>query len=115
MNILNIPGFTAEAALYRMGLSYWNSGDISPAGDFLTPQACDPVCLDNCGDPSDCNDLPPALRARCRAAVARCDRGCCPPSCGPCTPGPCNPDCSRQPSTRTCRNTNTGSTFTEPC
>ena len=112
---MNMPGFTAEIGLGRAGWGYQETENFRHTDNAITPQACDPVCLDDCGDPSDCFDLPPAQRAQCSAAIARCRRGCCPPSCGPCKPGPCNPDCSRQPSQRACRNTVTGGTFTEPC
>ncbi len=113
---MNMPGFTAETSLWETHWGYQSADNFVHTSNAVTLQACDPICTDLCGDPSDCSDLPtPAQRAACVARVRRCLRGCCPPTCGPCTPGPCNPDCSRQPSSRVCRNTVTGGTFTEPC
>src|SRR6185312_2579286 len=116
---MNIPGFTAEASLYRLGLSYQSAGDFSHMDGILIPQACDPVCLDNCGDPSDCDpDLPPRQRAACLAELRACVRRCCPtpppPVCDPCPPPTCNSDCSQNPRTRTCHRSD-GTTFTQSC
>lgn len=145
---MNIPGFNAEASMYRTSNTYQAAHGTLTGSPAVIPQQCRLVCNWVCTPPlrcfgtqKCCGSVNPTGRATDnagqktgparkrhkrrdlggffgplrRAAIARCVRGRCPPSCGPCTPGPCNPDYSRQPSTRTCRNTNTGSAFTEPC
>lgn len=97
---MNMPGFNAEASLRRTMLGYEMIWSFDQLGNMVWPQLwCDPTCLDNCLDPSDCDELPtPQARAACRQAAARCRIHCCcptPPTCGPCTPtGRCNPDCT---------------------
>jgi len=125
INIMNIPGFTAEASIYKMGWLYFAASDFGLTESGIFPQGCDPVCLDNCGDLSDCDDpdLTPKTRAACRAHIIACRRRCCPtpppPRCDPCVPGPCSFDstsctASRGPGTQLCHNAN-GTTFTRPC
>ncbi len=58
---MNIPGFSAEASLYKSGRTYrlegglaQSAGVIHPAGG-LSPSGL-LQCLQSCGDDSDCFD-----------------------------------------------------------
>ena len=90
---MNLPGFSAEASLQRIGLAYNMAWVFDEMGNVVRPQVCDQTCLDdcesNCLDPGDCSDLPPQSRGQCLAQVAACRRACikrcCPPPPPTCT------------------------------
>jgi len=69
---MNVPGFTAEAALAPAWRSYQMAGFFDADGGLVRPQLCNLQCLDDCI--SDCFDLPPKFRANC---VRFCRRECC--------------------------------------
>ena len=126
---MNLPGFSAEASLQRIGLAYNMTWSFDQLGNAVWPQVCDQTCLDNCEsncpDPGDCSDLPPKLQAQCRAAALACIRACirkccpiCTVTCGQCTGGSCNsyPGCGPVPlsGTQTCTDCH-GVQSTRPC
>ena len=77
-----MPGFTAEASLYRRSTQYAAIGTVGHAGGGVVPAICNPDCLDNClEDCSDCYDLPAQYRAACIRYCIRhnilCIHHCC--------------------------------------
>ena len=76
MNDMNMPGFTAEASLYRPSAGYLVVSGVDQAGNVVTPQVpfpgCDLGCLTDCF--FDCQDFPPRFRAAC---ARRCRLECC--------------------------------------
>jgi hypothetical protein len=82
---MNMPGFTADAALSRRDAAYRLTAQFARPGGTVLPAAlptfhCNVSCLDNCEDncldPSDCWDLPPQARAACIRAAAQCRSRC---------------------------------------
>ena len=81
-----VPGFTAEASIYKTGGRHRMLGSMRQKDGAVYPAVtCDWTCLDdclsNCPDPSDCYDVPPRYRAAClrwvRTCNLRCHRLCC--------------------------------------
>ena len=78
---MNMPGFSAEASLYKVSAHYYSAGAFNQTVDTIRPQACDRnrlrKCLDECGNPG--------RDGRDRSFVALCRRHChvafdqCPP------------------------------------
>jgi len=77
---MNMPGFTAEASLYKMSPLYFAFRSFGQADSAVQPQSCDPTCLDNCvadcPDDFDCFDAPARQRAACFREVRACRAGC---------------------------------------
>jgi hypothetical protein len=78
---MSTPGFAAEASLYTGGGHYIALQGFGPTDGTVFPQRiCNEQCLDDCSDlcldPSDCYDLPVALRAQCIRLAVRCHLGC---------------------------------------
>ena len=76
---MNIPGFTAEAALYK-GISLYQNTDYfsDPRLAFL-PQVCDEDCFDLCESQQAtiCKNKPPQEKGRCfRRIQTICERRC---------------------------------------
>src|SRR5215218_2997676 len=90
---MNMPGFTADATLYKSSGSYRETmafgryaGEmIQPANGWLDPR-CYQACLDRCG----CPDFPKAERNECLAECSPHCRDLCtkpPPPPPPCPLG----------------------------
>jgi hypothetical protein len=76
MNTMNMPGFTAEASIYRKGQFYFAIAGFSQTEGAVWPQTSYSDCS-YCGDPSDCFDLPHGSDIRrCEAAIRRCWHSC---------------------------------------
>jgi hypothetical protein len=73
---MNLPGFTAEASLYKTNESYRTGKSFVQFDSAILPQACDPVCLSDCYD-FDCIDLGISPGPRCTAIRNACIRNCC--------------------------------------
>ena len=82
MNVTNIPGFTAEASLYKAINPYHMIGMLQQADGVIRPAqiASDPSCFPECFRECIQEGIPPF---QCGPA---CRRQCTPPrpSCGPC-------------------------------
>ena len=88
---MNIPGFSAEASLYKTSGHYYSVGAFSQTVDNIQSQSCDPnrlrKCLDECGNP-DPDGRDRGVVARCRTGCYRTFGQCAPPPPPP--PVPCN-------------------------
>ena len=112
---MSLPGFNAEASFCGGMLGYEAAWSFDPLGNRVFPQFCDdPTCLNDCDascfTAADCQELPPALRARCLAQAIACYRACFRQCCLPCaTPPVCTRQCELS-----CTNCH-GTTSTQPC
>jgi hypothetical protein len=76
---MKIPGFTAEASLYKTGGCYHMTGDFAQVDVAIRPSIhCDPSCLDNCEnscpEPYEC---PPGMsHGACMRMVMACRKDC---------------------------------------
>jgi hypothetical protein len=84
MNIMTMPGFTAESSVYRTSRHYQMTAGVAAHGNVVQPQICDTRCLSNCR--SVCRgDFPPGSAQN--ECFADCFNECCntvPVTCGPC-------------------------------
>jgi hypothetical protein len=76
---MTMPGFDAEASLYRTLTLYSASRLLGQAGGAVRPQSgCDWTCVDDCSaDCDDCWELPQGpLRTACYRGVQACNNRC---------------------------------------
>lgn len=75
---MKMPGFNAEASLYRTRVLYSANGLLGQGQGGVRPQSelsCEQDCAEFCD--GDCGDLPlGANQAACARAAARCFKSC---------------------------------------
>jgi hypothetical protein len=102
MNTINMPGFTAEASIYKRSRGYHIVVNAEPMREFLVipQQICDPNCLSQCI--SDCISGCAGDLDCVRTCRPSCRTLCCPcqTTCGPCSQT-CT-DCLGNVTTRPC-------------
>ena len=100
---MSVPGFIAEASLYRTGGYYKgaNAGQDSVA--LVVPAVCGSTYVGECigGYQTYCEKGRTPVRVECDVLED------CWTDCGPCVPGPCNTQtCTRGPNSMTCTDCN---------
>ena len=64
MNIVTLPGFTAETSLYQTLEGYQVAGNFGQETGGVLPASCYSACVESDG----CKFLPPQLKASCFAS-----------------------------------------------